>query len=451
MSGINGIDINRLVAETRRAGFDFEKVAQALSSEDGHVYTAAEIRLRYASTFLVTSEGKDEEEKVEEITDGMSFHDVMEVIENRSERNERRKEKVFNRVLVSLGSGSSAKEAPQETPELQLIKTTMDERKRKKEREHEQKLKELKEKEEVEWLARERERLKQRNEPGSIDAEGEIPQFVMEGEGAEKKMNMRTITEEGEVTDGDGTNKEGEDGGYDFDVEKVFGDENLDILLEQIEKELEAQAVAKPSIDDTPSELTEVLQFLDAAAASSSKNKTTAIVMKEINTGARGHSTKHSDRGTKENHGPTTTEKNVRMEDTKRSEFYSNNNNNNNKKDDDEDDDNIADEDWKDARMAMKSKASSLMSQPTVNITSTSTTISPTVECKITPSQPDATVDHSPQQNLTHGTTTVPNLPSPALIEEESVEAVEVTGILALRRAREGGHEKRPPRVLKSS
>ena len=456
MSGIDGINLDRLIAETRKNGFDFQKVAEALSL-DGEIITAAECRLKYASTFLVT-ENKDEEKGENcaaiDVTDDMSFQEVMQVIENRNERNEKRIEKVFSKVLAALGS---AKETTEETTELQLIKTTMEERKRKKEREQEQKTKEKKEKEEMEWLARERDRLKQRNQPGSIDAEGEIPQsFVMEGKSAEQKMNVRSITEEGETTDTDGPDIEAVDfvdGGYDFDVEKVFGDENLDILLEQIEKELEAQAVAKPSIDDTPSELAEVLHFLDAAAASSSKNKTAMIMTKEINTGARGHSTKPSDAATKENNGPSTNarEKNVIVDDT--CKFYENNHDGNvddDEEDVDEDDDAV-EGDWKDARLAMKSKAS-LLSQPSTIITSApAPTFSSSVGNKISPSQADGT-EQSEQQHLPYfATSTQQQLPSIAPSEEESVEAVEVTGILALRRAREGGHEKRPPRVLKSS
>ena len=462
MSRIDEIDLTRLVSLTRNCGFDFHKVAEALSTELSTDISAAECRLRYASTFIVT-EHKDEDIGENcDVTDDLSFHEIMQVIENRNQRNERRKEKVFNKVLAALGS---AKETTEDTTELQLIKTTIEERKRKKEREQERTQQEKKEREEVEWLARERDRLKQRNQPGSIDAEGEVPQFVMEDGGAEKKMDVRTITEEGEATDVNGIIREAvdvADRGYDFDIEKVFGD-GIDLLLEQMEKELEAQAVAKPSIDDTPSELAEVLQFLDAAAASSSKNKTAMIVTKEINTGVRDQSTKPSDPATKENNGPSTnaTEKSVLVDDTSRCEFnssnnnYNNNNNNNNKDyDDDDQDDDAVEEDWKDARTAMKNKVSSLMSQPSLITPSAPTTISPSVGSKTSPFQGDGIADHSQQQNLRHVATCVhQQLTFNAPIEEESIEAVEVTGILALRRAREGGQQqqKRPPRVLKSS
>jgi hypothetical protein len=445
------IDNEVLQHETRLLGFDFEAVAEKLSLRYNKNYTASECRFSYAKSFMAATSSHSggvhcEHEGVEhEISDSMTFGEILDVVERRNERNEQRKVKIFSKVLAALGPAVPESVAP--SGELQLIKTAMAERKRAKEMEIIRKEKAAQEQEELHWLQRERDRLKQRNMPGSIDAEGEIPQIMYEN--AEKKSQIHPSNTENE-------NEEEEVGtvesNYDFDVEKIFGDENLDILLEQIEKELDAQAAAKPSPDEAVSELAEVLNFLDKSVAS--KTKTILQVPNPVQQqprGTNGPDSSHTAEGilsasvtTSTNTQPSDTVVNEidspkrllsRGTGTGTEEGHGPTDAASDNADDDDDDD---DEDWKDARARLKSKATASPVQPIVALDSfqlTHTTGPPQATA------PSATHDARAEEQLP---------PVEDELSAECHEEVKMTGILGSAASERRTRTLRHPRVLKS-
>lgn len=95
-----------LQLETRRQKFDFEKVSVIIRNHynDQLTYlTAKDCRLAYATEYIAQPIIEEEAEAIQNIDDSMSFNQIMEMVEIRNERSEKRKEKIFNRVLASLG------------------------------------------------------------------------------------------------------------------------------------------------------------------------------------------------------------------------------------------------------------------------------------------------------------------------------------------------------------
>ena len=163
----NYMDMEDLQQRTRALGFDFDRVAAAMSTPQ-RTFTAAECRLAYASSFLPvtavattaaatttsTSAATPANTVPSDVTDGMSFREMMDVIAARQERNDRRKEKIFSRVLAALGPGAGVPsvEGAEDSSELQLIKAQMAERKQRRELEAARRDKENKDLEEARWL-----------------------------------------------------------------------------------------------------------------------------------------------------------------------------------------------------------------------------------------------------------------------------------------------------------
>ena len=161
------MDMEDLQQRTRALGFDFDRVAAAMSTPQ-RTFTAAECRLAYASSFLPvtavattaaatttsTSAATPANTVPSDVTDGMSFREMMDVIAARQERNDRRKEKIFSRVLAALGPGAGVPsvEGAEDSSELQLIKAQMAERKQRRELEAARRDKENKDLEEARWL-----------------------------------------------------------------------------------------------------------------------------------------------------------------------------------------------------------------------------------------------------------------------------------------------------------
>lgn len=160
--------------ETRKLQFDFEKIASSIRSHFSHLMcevTASDCRIAYAQEYIAQSAPEELDSKLE-IEDSMTFEEIMDVVETRNERSEKRKQKIFSRVLASLGTPSETIQL-EESYELEKIKSNIAERKKMKQLEQERKEKYALEQEEQRWIESEREKLRQRFAPGSVDAEGE--------------------------------------------------------------------------------------------------------------------------------------------------------------------------------------------------------------------------------------------------------------------------------------
>ena len=164
-----------LWSETRRLQFDFEKVSIALQSQyktSACQVTSSECRIAYAEEyFLQTEEDSSSDSSAVRIEDSMSFSNIMDVVGIRSKRSSQRKQKIFDRVLAALSPLSG--ELPlEESAEMEQLKSNMALAKSIEEVEVERKMKHAAEMEEVCWIENEREKLRQRYLPGSIDSEG---------------------------------------------------------------------------------------------------------------------------------------------------------------------------------------------------------------------------------------------------------------------------------------
>ena len=160
--------------ETRKLQFDFEKIATSIRGHFSHLIcevTANDCRIAYAQEYLSQTVAEESEPINLEIEDSMTFEEIMDVVEIRNERSEMRKQKIFSRVLASLGNPSEAM-VIEESSELEKIKFNMAEKKRYKQLEQERKEKNALELEEIRWIESEREKLRQRHLPGSVDSEG---------------------------------------------------------------------------------------------------------------------------------------------------------------------------------------------------------------------------------------------------------------------------------------
>jgi hypothetical protein len=165
--------------QTREHKFDFEKVAIEVRILYKHLncdVTACDCRVAYANLYLSNTKENEFETATLDINDSMTFEEVMDVVEIRNERSERRKKKVFERVLASLGSVSNTLPL-EESVELEKIKSNLHERKMQREMEQERiRIKALND-EENKWIANEREKLRRRHLPGCADSKGKYPSF----------------------------------------------------------------------------------------------------------------------------------------------------------------------------------------------------------------------------------------------------------------------------------
>jgi hypothetical protein len=165
--------------QTREHKFDFEKVAIEVRILYKHLnceVTACDCRVAYANLYLSNTKKNEFETATLDINDSMTFEEVMDVVEIRNERSERRKKKVFERVLASLGSVSNTLPL-EESVELEKIKSNLQERKMQREMEQERiRIKALND-EENKWIANERENLRRRHLPGCADSKGKYPSF----------------------------------------------------------------------------------------------------------------------------------------------------------------------------------------------------------------------------------------------------------------------------------
>ena len=164
-----------LRSETRRLQFDFEKVSLALQSQFKTLacqVTSSECRIAYAEEYLSqTQEDSSSDSSAIRIEDSMSFSKIMDVVEIRSKRSNQRKQKIFGRVLAAL-SPLSGEISLEESAEMEQLKSNMALAKSIEEFEVDRKMKYAAEIEEECWIENEREKLRQRYLPGSIDSEG---------------------------------------------------------------------------------------------------------------------------------------------------------------------------------------------------------------------------------------------------------------------------------------
>jgi hypothetical protein len=165
--------------QTRVHKFDFEKVAIEVRILYKHLnceVTACECRVAYANHYLSNTKENQLESATLEITDSMTFEEVMDVVEIRNERSERRKKKVFERVLASLGSVSDTLPL-EESVELEKIKSNLHGKKMQREMEQERiRIKALND-EENKWIANEREKLRRRHLPRCAESEGKYSSY----------------------------------------------------------------------------------------------------------------------------------------------------------------------------------------------------------------------------------------------------------------------------------
>lgn len=160
---------------TRKLLFDFEKVAIVVRSQFGSCeVTANDCRVLYAEEYMSQPILEIESENTTfDIEDSMTFDEIMDVVEIRNERSEKRKQKIFSRVLASLGAIPAA-HLHEDSTEMETIKSNMADKKLIKQREQERKEKHAAEHDEMCWIVKEREKLRTRHLPGSIDSEGDF-------------------------------------------------------------------------------------------------------------------------------------------------------------------------------------------------------------------------------------------------------------------------------------
>jgi hypothetical protein len=233
--------LQELLGSTRRSMFDFNKVAgdmnAFLSSRGEHMVTLSseDCRLAYAANFLPSPstdsadqvvDDEDEEKLAEINVDEMSFDEIMKVLQYRQDQNDRKKEKIFNRVLQSLGT-SSESEVFHESPALSAMRVNILERKRQKEADAAMAVERARAREERQWIERERERLRKRHDPSSEDAQGidpasSAPKAVVEDEIDRLELPYAN-----------------------FNIEDLLANEKFNALLEEIEKDFESRADEK--------------------------------------------------------------------------------------------------------------------------------------------------------------------------------------------------------------
>ena len=172
----NKESIKLLRDETRKHQFDFEKVSISMRSHYGNPNceaSADSCRIAYAEEYVSQSVVEEVGAAKIDINDSMTFEEIMNVVEIRNERSEQKKQKIFRRVLTSLANPSDHSNV-EISSDMEMIRATMEAKRRLKQDEAERREKHSKEQSEIRWFESEREKLRHRHLPGSIDAEGEI-------------------------------------------------------------------------------------------------------------------------------------------------------------------------------------------------------------------------------------------------------------------------------------
>lgn len=165
-----------LCIETRKLKFDFEQVALSIRNHFGisaYDISPDECRINYAEEYLSQFAVEDFEPPILDIDDSMTFEEIMNVVEIRNERSDQKKRKIFSRVLASLGNPDDTGKLEDST-DMEKIKSNRAERKKLKDFESDRKERHVLEQKEIRWFENEREKLRDRHLPGSIDAEGKI-------------------------------------------------------------------------------------------------------------------------------------------------------------------------------------------------------------------------------------------------------------------------------------
>jgi hypothetical protein len=247
--------IEFLQAAARAHMFDFNKVANAMNAHfseknvDGIICNVTELECRkaYTEVLLPPIDVEAFNKKLCEVSskltdinvDEMSVQEIMETLELRQEENEKMKERIFNRVLESLGPSTHA-EAFQESPAYSIMKSNILERKRQKEADAVKAEKVAKEAEDRKWIEQERERLRRRHHPDSEDAQGIDPiigqQYSSNGPDADTETDTDTDTHQTDLDN---------QADLSFNIEAVMANEHFNRLLEEIEKEVESRADEK--------------------------------------------------------------------------------------------------------------------------------------------------------------------------------------------------------------
>ena len=159
---------NFLSNVTKIHQFDFEKVSVAVRERFSFKHflsdvSAEQCRLAYAQVQAeaeAEADGHPVDERLAlDIDDSMSFNQVMDIVEKRNEKNELRKKKAFDRVLVSLGP--IIKSTSSESIEIALIKSKIAEAKMQKQHEQSRRNEINANKNEMSRIENEREILRQ--------------------------------------------------------------------------------------------------------------------------------------------------------------------------------------------------------------------------------------------------------------------------------------------------
>jgi hypothetical protein len=231
---------------------------------------------------------KKEKEKIKPLStpyDHLSVEELLEKVEKNEEEMTKRKEEIFQRVLLSLGGGEegSGSEPIQllVDPAISAYQQAIAE-KRKKEKKKQQRIEEAEEKER---LDREREILRNRFDPNSEHAQGEYPEFFKENPSEVSSAQQKGIiflsffllsivsSAALDKLDYDYHPKQDHEIHliHHFNIESLVQHEEFDRILSELEKELDSQAIGKD--DGVLSELGEVLQFLDTTAKKQEQTK----------------------------------------------------------------------------------------------------------------------------------------------------------------------------------
>lgn len=184
------------------------------------------------STGSGISTSNSSQEKIDNFS-SYTLEELMEHVEKTEIELMKKKEEVFQRVLDSLGgSGENRIYGQSQMINDPATSAYFEARRAKEELKHKQELKKL-ENEEKAKLDHEREVLRRRFDEDSEDADGDYPNLISEKKGNVDDENLITMNDQIAVTGGD------------ISLESALGGEAFDILLSELEKELDSQAMDK--------------------------------------------------------------------------------------------------------------------------------------------------------------------------------------------------------------
>ena len=251
--------MHELRVATLECAFDWFRVAERVSAVRAKTTAAAECRDRFARDFTA-SDASDEIESSEAQSEagaevvvatngGETFQELMRHIEDQEEENLRRKERIFERVLQSLGGAGMADsvDALGVSVELNEVQLAFYEAQSLRQAEKTKRERKQLEAAEQEMLSRQRLDLQRRFDEGSADSVG-IPWDPSPQQRGEEFCDIPAeYLEQLE----------------NFRIDDLLESAEFDSMLASIEEDLIATAGAK---EDGDSELSEVLRFLDESA-----------------------------------------------------------------------------------------------------------------------------------------------------------------------------------------